>query len=154
MPHAYPTLRPSELECGLHAGKVARKGEIETLRQQGVSIEEELADVLAAPPTRGEIKASLREEVERLARRGQPGISGTRLSIPTSPIDTLIVTSDGVTGSGRGMVPDAVGLIAWLIGPEALVERIDALVDASADDSVALSSEERDRKSTRLNSSH
>src|SRR3546814_6439407 len=78
---------PLAAEVELHAGKVARKGDIETLRQQRVSIEEELADVLAAPPTSGAIKASLREEGERLDRRGQPGISGTRLSLPTSPID-------------------------------------------------------------------
>src|SRR3546814_810619 len=60
---------PLAAEVELHAGKVARKGDIETLRQQRVSIEEELADVLAAPPTSGAIKASLREEGERLDRR-------------------------------------------------------------------------------------
>src|SRR3546814_18267713 len=64
-------------------------------------------------------------------------------------LQTLNVNTDGTTGSGRGEMPDVVGLIAWLVGDK-LIRGIDELVDAESDDSVALTAEEKTQRAAAL----
>src|SRR3546814_3776422 len=64
-------------------------------------------------------------------------------------LQTLNVNTDGTTGSGRGEMPDVVGLIAWLVGDK-LIRGIDELVDAEYDESVALTAEEKTKRAAAL----
>lgn len=123
---------------------------VEKLRHQLVAIAEDVADILAAPPTSAEMKAVLKAQIEGLARRGKPDVSplldGLRpAKMPETQTRTSVVTSDSNTGIGHGAVVDSAALIAWL-NEDRLLAAMESEIDSAAEDCVALNREEKAKR--------
>ena len=108
--------------------------------------------VRSAPYPSGHVKRKIREQVAQLEPRG--------------PDVTLMIEGDGdliwpsthvraeVFSEQRALAfhdaIDVVGLLAFFLTPEIVIKRLDALVDAEADDASAMSHEQRQRAEAEL----
>ncbi|WP_426615358.1 hypothetical protein [Bradyrhizobium sp. McL0616] len=113
--------------------------------------------VMSAPVPSKDAKAKAHAEITALADRGMPLVEGLieypdgRLGWPMTtmrlPLGAAIVgkTGDRLVGDATGELPDVIALVAWLLRPQ-LLKAVNDLLDASADDSTALSASDRDAK--------
>jgi hypothetical protein len=94
----------------------------------------------------------MREQITALAQQGAPSVS--RLVAVDGPVEfqTQRLSSE-VHGAQRSLafatVPDALALTCWL-HREALIERLDAEIDAEADDKAALTHDQRQQQEAQL----
>jgi hypothetical protein len=136
-----------------------RRGEspAEALARTRAEREQLLSDlqkIRTAPRKSADVKTEIRREVEELAERGAPDVR--RLLQHREPISwpqhnqrldvyALVRTEGGaaaVDGQAAGMLFDPLGLAAWL-DKDTLIRKLEAAVDSAADDSDALSENER-----------
>lgn len=117
---------------------------VEKARHRIRQLRADLDEVRAAPFPSSVVKKAIASQVAALARRGAPNVldvveGGGELRFPT------LVARNRIEG-GRGLaaveVPDAFGLMAWAFG-DLLIARLNAEIDAIADDSAALSDTQR-----------
>jgi hypothetical protein len=117
--------------------------------------------VRSAPLPAADARAQMRAAIERLAEHGTPDVSPlveaghdivwqstmTRLTL------AAVVGSDGarVLGHAMGEVTDLQALLTWLLR-DALIGRLEAEIDAVADDAAALSAEARAEKLAQIGS--
>jgi hypothetical protein len=92
----------------------------------------------------------MREIVEQLATRGAPSVSlliehdRREIGWPMTQLRSEVLGGEH-PALAFAEVPDAVALLAWL-HRDALIKRLDAEIDAEADDAASLSHEERQRR--------
>jgi hypothetical protein len=126
---------------------------IERLRRRGRELVADLHRVQSAPYPSAHAKQRARAEVEALAARG--AISVDRLLEHDAPLEfpTTLLRSDVVRSAAPalafGEVPDVLGVVAWL-HRDALIKRLDAEIDAEADDKEALSHADRQKRSAEV----
>jgi hypothetical protein len=149
--HAVPgncTLEAVEIEePKLNRGESLIDG-IERHRRRVRELKADLHRIASAPFPSSHAKAQMRRQIEQLAERGEPSVS--RLVELDGPVEfqTQRVQS-AVYNAQQGAVAfheavDAAALFAFL-APEILIKRLDALIDAEADDKAALSHEARQK---------
>lgn len=130
-----------------------RRGESNTQAVQRVRAElealaAERAAVLSAPIPSATAKSQLRAEVETLAARGRPDVSALlagRGGIGWPGLDAApYPTPAAVFGRGQAETPmlDGAAILAWMARDE-IIERLEAAIDAHADDERALTDEQR-----------
>lgn len=119
---------------------------VEHCREQIRALREEQRDVEDAPRPASQIKEALAGHIDRMARR--PDITGLMqtLAPPVMPtrrvVDLSAIMSDGGAGVVGGSLVDTAGIFAWLCRDQ-LIEALGELVDAEAEDDVALTDDER-----------
>lgn len=126
----------------------ACRAKIETLRK-------EITAVQRAPLPTGIAKARLREQINALRNAGQPDIAplfderGGLVRWATSNLTFKVhgMTADGggAIGLAGGDAPNVVALVAYLMGDQ-LMDRLDKLIDAAAQDDIALTAEQAAEK--------
>ena len=89
-----------------------------------------------------------------LAERSAPTLHGLGLGRPEIRCPILYVEGSAnipgaCLGTSNVKVPDALGLLAWR-DPDALIERLGRMIETTADDETALSSEARAAKIAEL----
>jgi hypothetical protein len=140
------TLETVEVEPKLNKGESALLDAIENRRRRVRELRADLHRIASAPFPSAYCKAKMRTQVEALAMQGAP--SASRLVELDGKIEfqTQRLTSE-VHAEQRALafaqVPDTVALVAWL-HKDALVKRLDAEIDAEADDKAALSHADRE----------
>ncbi len=149
---------PRDTAVALHGGKSPKlpKGdlsaEIEKLRRQLIALDEDSADVLAAPRPSDEIKQALGRQIDSLARRGKPSITNLMNSLHAPEFATAecrlgVVSGSGGTGTAFGQIVNAAALVAWL-DKDRLLTALESEVDAMAEDDLALTQQERRKRLT------
>lgn len=134
---------------------------IERTRKQIAALQAELHRVRSAPRPAALAKAAIAAEITVLAEAGKPDPfrvieEGEGIEWPKTPL-VARVSGDALSKDGpltldaisRTEAPHAVALIAYLFR-DALIAKLNAEVDALADDSAALTPEERATKETAL----
>ena len=133
-------------------------GEVEAMRARLAELRADLHAVRSAPVTREMARAKVRAWVERLAEIGAIDV----LPVIERGVDPHVPLRSTATGSPGfplhaadlvGPVPrrlgnasvDVLPVVAWLFH-DRLVDRLDAEIDALADDAGALTDDERDRR--------
>jgi hypothetical protein len=120
---------------------------LEKVRRRGRELKADLARIAAAPFPSAYCKQRMREQIETLAMQGAPSVA--RLVELDGPVDfqTQRLTSE-VHAERRLLAfteaPDALALTCYL-QKDALIKRLDAEIDAEADDKAALSHEARQK---------
>jgi hypothetical protein len=114
-----------------------RVDQVDRCRTEVLQIRADLRRVVTAPIPIAEAKRLAREHVAGLVERGAPDVFGLIesadvITYPRDPQAPLLV---------HGLI-DVVGLMAWL-HPEQLIGRLEEEIARRADDSAALSSQER-----------
>jgi hypothetical protein len=118
----------------------------ERLRRRGRELRADIARLSAAPFPSSYAKQRMREQIETLAQRGEPSVS--RLVELDGPVEfqTTRLTSE-VHAERRLLaftaVEAAIPTLAWL-HKDALIKRLDELIDAEADDGAAISHADRE----------
>jgi hypothetical protein len=120
---------------------------VERLRRRGRELKADLHRIRSSPFPASHVKARMREEIERLARRGAVDVSGAvehdaSIQFPMMRMRSMVVGAQETLAFGE--VADAVALFAWL-NRDALIARLDCEIDAEADDAAALSHEARQK---------
>ena len=128
---------------------------MKTLKHVGteMALKANLHSVRSAPRPAAHAKAMLRAEIERLAEMGKPDVfgmieHGEPINWPKLHLRVDVegnVLTEGlptVRGYGSLELAEAVGLVAWL-NRDALIAKLDALLDEAADDQNALSDADR-----------
>ena len=124
---------------------------LDRVRRRGREIKASLHTVRSAPWPSAHVKRRVREIVERLAR--EPDVSlllehDTDLSWPSTSHRAEVIG-----GAERALAfheaTDVLGLIAWLL-PDQLTKKLHALVDESADDQAAMTTEQRQKAEAEL----
>jgi hypothetical protein len=140
----------------IEVADVLRKGErlhdgVERLRLRLRELDADRHRVESAPFPSSDVKQHLRELVEAAATRAVPDASAMiehndELGWPqvTQVLPLVAITEKGerIVGSAQGELPDAVGLLCWLLRPQ-LLKALEALIDGEADDQAALSQKDR-----------
>jgi hypothetical protein len=135
---------------------VLRKGErlsdgIERLRMRAREIDADAHRIRSAPYPSADVKQRLREQLDGLANRGTPDVSGliehnAELGWPMAmvrlPLVAITEKGERITGSAQGDVLDTLAMFAWLHRP-ALLKALEALIESEADDQCALSAHDR-----------
>jgi hypothetical protein len=138
------TLEPAVIEPPKLAKNETLLDALDRVRRRGREIKASLHTVRSAPWPSAHVKRRVREIVERLAR--EPDVSlllehDTDLSWPSTSHRAEVLG-----GETRALAfhetTDALSLIAWLL-PDQLTKKLHALVDESADDAAAMSTEQR-----------
>jgi hypothetical protein len=133
---------------------------VEALREQLGQLRADLRDVQAAPVPSGTVKQRVRDQVTALAERGCPNVGhaveiGAAVAFPAPVVRADLfghAAAEGaprLVGFAQAAHVDPVALVAWLF-PDRLAERLEAEVDALADDSAALTDEERAAREAEL----
>ena len=118
------------------------------IRAELAELQAERHRVASAPMPAAEAKAAVRAEVETLAEAGTPDVGGCLEGGAIRwPTKTLTRSKDGPLVAWD--VFDARALLAWL-NRDRLIERLEAEVDALADDTEALTDAERAKEDARL----
>jgi hypothetical protein len=105
--------------------------------------------ILTADIDGDQVKAKMRQQIEQLAQVGTPDVAS--LVEHDRPIEWARqqvqseVRGGERLGLGFAETPDAVALLAWTF-KDALIARLDAEINAEADDKSALSHEEREKR--------
>jgi hypothetical protein len=128
-----------------------RKGEtwpaaIGVIRQTITALRADLGETASAPLPSGLVKARLRSEITALAERGKPFVApcieaGRPLVFRSNPAPVSVASANG-GALGTATVDDSVGLVCWLFR-DVLVAKVEAEVDAAADDKHAMTPEQR-----------
>lgn len=138
------TLEPAVIEPPKLGKNETLLDALDRVRRRGREIKASLHTVRSAPWPSAHVKRRLREIVERLAR--EPDVSlllehDTDLSWPSTSHRAEVIG-----GAERALAfheaTDVLGLIAWLL-PDQLTKKLHALVDESADDQAAMTTEQR-----------
>jgi hypothetical protein len=119
---------------------------IERIRRRGRELKADLHRIDSAPFPSNYCKQRMRAQIEALAQAGTPDV--TMLTERDREIGwpTQRISSQVIGGQERSLafsqVPDTVALFAF-VHKTALVDALDALIDAEADDAASLSHEQR-----------
>lgn len=135
-----------------------KKGEtildgVESRRRRGRELLADLARVRAAPVPSSIVRQRMRQQVADLAARGRPDASraveiAEEIEWPRSPERMDIISSaPDVYSYATGNLNDATALVAWLFRDQ-LVAALDREIDEIADDSAALTADERQKQET------
>jgi hypothetical protein len=121
---------------------------IERIRRRGRELKADLHRIQSAPYPSSYAKQRMREMIEALAQIGTPDVAS--LVEHDRPIEwARRQVQSEVRGErlalGFAETPDAVALLAWTF-KDALISRLDAEINAEADDKSALSHEEREKR--------
>jgi hypothetical protein len=121
---------------------------IERLRRRGRELKADQHRIRSAPFPSSHAKAQVRAQIEALAQQGAPSVSNLiehdrPISWPTQVLRSAVhaETPSIAFAEVHGVLP----VIAWL-HRDALIARLDAEIDAEADDAGALTHEERQRQ--------
>ena len=140
-----------------------RKGEslidaIERARRKLRDLAADRRRVEHAPIPASQAKQIAREHVERLAQRGCPDVLQVLElgEAPTWPTTTIQAATHGMDAEGRPIrgfasvqIPDAIAALHW-IHRAAIIAAYEAEIDELADDSQALSDDDRDARLAEL----
>jgi hypothetical protein len=136
-------------------GRLPPTKAIERYRSELERLRNELEQVECAPIPSAEAKRIARDHVAELARLGKPDVTtlvcadvfGERgIKFQTVGVDVRTIHRAGV---GQGEVVNPLALAAWLHS-EAMIAKLDAEIDAEANDGRALSDADRERRKTQL----
>lgn len=127
---------------------------IERLRRRARELAADLHAVRSAPYPCATAKAAMRKQIAALAERGAPDCSaaiehGAEIGWPRSTERLSIISAETVHGFATGELPDALALTVWL-HKDALIKKLDAAIDAEADDAAALGDEQRKEREAEL----
>jgi hypothetical protein len=151
----------SDVEIAAYAGPQPLVGRlpptkaIERYRSELERLHNELEQVECAPIPSAEAKRIARDHVAELARLGKPDVTtllcadvfGERgIKFQTVGVDVRTIHRARV---GQGEVVDPLALAAWLHS-EAMIAKLDAEIDAAANDGRALCDADRERRKTQL----
>ena len=121
---------------------------IERLRRRARELKADLHRIESAPYPSSHAKAKMREQIEALSMQGVPVVSDVVEHDRQIIWPTKTVRSEVFGGTERSLasaqVPDALALTCWL-HKDALIKRLDAEIDAEADDKAALTHEARQK---------
>ncbi len=130
-----------------------KKGEsiadaVERLRRRWRELQADLDRVRAAPWPSSLARERMRAQIAALAEAGRPAVHhlvdfNEAVAFATRNVPVRILNS-APEAIGFGEVPDVLALIAWLHQDE-LIRRLDAEIDATADDAHALDADQRRR---------
>ncbi|WP_354134414.1 hypothetical protein [Bradyrhizobium sp. S3.9.1] len=121
---------------------------IERLRRRGRELKADLHRIRSAPFPSSHAKAQMREQIEALAQRGAPSVSlliehDRDIAWPKQQMQSAVYNAQpGAIAYAEAT--DAVALFAWTLKDQ-LIKRLDAEIDAEADDKAALSHEARQK---------
>jgi hypothetical protein len=123
--------------------------QIENRRRRVRELRADLHRTRSAPYPSAYCKQRMRASVEALAMQSAPVVSNLiehdrQIVWPTTNLQSRVYNTE-VPSVAFAEVPDAIGLFAWL-HKEALIKRLDAEIDAEADDKAALSHEARQQQ--------
>jgi hypothetical protein len=119
---------------------------IERHRRRNRELQADLHRIRSAPNPASFAKRKLREQVEQLAQRGAPVVSGViehgdKLQFQREQMHNIPKAPAAI---GYAEVIDPIALVAWLL-KDAVIKRLDAAIDAESDDDAALSHEAREK---------
>ena len=122
---------------------------IERLRRRCREIKAAIHTIESAPFPSVNAKQKMRAQIEALAQIGQPDVSDLiendrPVTFPMQRVQSDVVGIE-MTAFAFAQVPDTVAMFAWL-HKDAIIKKLDAEIDAVADDAAALSSEERAKR--------
>jgi hypothetical protein len=127
---------------------------LDRLRRRGRELKADLARIAAAPFPSSHAKKRARDQIEQLAQRGGPDV-GTLIEHDGKIEFATMRQQSEVHGAERTLAfhqaPDVVGLLAWL-HRDALIKRLDALIDAESDDAAAMTLEARQQRDAEVQS--
>jgi hypothetical protein len=120
---------------------------IERLRRRGRELKADLHRIQSAPYPSSYCKRRMRETVEALAQA--PDVTtliefDRDIAWPTMRVQSSVYNT-GTPAIAFAEVPDTVALLAWAFR-DALIARLDAEIDAEADDAAALRHEQRQQR--------
>lgn len=135
------------------APTAARFGSVEATRARLAELRGELEIVRAAPIPSGEAKDIMRAHIEALAAKGCPDVfptleGGQSPALAREMVPDVIVRGVDDAALAVGQMRDTVdsaALIAWL-HKDALIAKLEREIDSVADDSSALTAEERRKR--------
>jgi hypothetical protein len=123
---------------------------IERHRRRNRELQADLHRIRSAPYPASFAKRKLREQVEQLAQRGAPVVSGLiehgdKLQFQRELLRVQMHNIPKAPAAiGYAEVIDPTALVAWLL-KDAVIKRLDAAIDAESDDDAALSHEAREK---------
>ena len=123
---------------------------IERHRRRNRELQADLHRIRSAPYPASFAKRRLREQVEQLAQRGAPVVSGViehgdKLQFRWELLRVQMHNIPKAPAAiGYAEVIDPIALVAWLL-KDAVIKRLDAAIDAESDDDAALSHEAREK---------
>jgi len=136
------------LEPKLNKGESLMDG-IERHRRRVRELQADLHRIQSSPYPSSHCKQRVREMIEEMSARGQPSLSALveygrdMIGWPTQMVQVTVHNAQGASGFAE--VADTVAMFAWL-HKDALIKRLDAEVDAEADDKSALTHDVRQRQ--------
>jgi hypothetical protein len=121
---------------------------IENRRRRVRELRADLKRISDSPFSSAHAKAQMRAQIEALAQRGAPNVADLIEHDRQIEFATTRVQSDVIGAEARGIAfhqaTDALAVVAWMF-KDALVKRLDAEIDAEADDKAAMSHEARQK---------
>ncbi len=116
------------------------------IRDRVQALQDDIQAAIDAPVTSADVKKKMRAQVAALAERGRPDVGpaidfGEQIRFAMTPA-SVFVAGPGGQARGNAEVFDAAGAFAWLF-EDALVKKLDAEIDAAADDTNALTDQDR-----------
>jgi hypothetical protein len=127
---------------------------VERLRRRGRELRADLHRIQSAPFPSSYARAKMREEIEVMATLGEPDVSKL-IEHRDRPI---IWPTQQVRGTVYNAAPGAIcfteleaatPLVVWVL-KDALIKRLDAKIDAEADDPASLSQTEREKRESEV----
>jgi hypothetical protein len=142
------TLEPVEVDVPKPAKGENLLDQIEARRRRVRELRADAHRIRSAPFPSAHCKAQMRSQIEALAMQGAPVVGDLIENDRQIVFQTLAVRSQvyntEVPSVAFAELPDAVALFAWTF-KDALVKRLDAEIDAEADDKAAMSHEARQK---------
>jgi hypothetical protein len=122
---------------------------IERLRRRGREVKATIHSIQSSCFPRSYCKGRMREQVGALAQAGTPDVAtliefDRDIAWPTMRVQSSVYNT-GTPAIAFAEVPDTVALLAWAFR-DALIARLDAEIDAEADDAAALTHEQRQQR--------
>jgi hypothetical protein len=123
--------------------------QIENRRRRGRELRADLHRIRSAPFPSSYCKQRMREQVRELAMQGEPVVSDLiendrKIVWPTQRVQSTVYNTE-VPSIAFAALEAATPLLIWLHA-EAVIKRLDAEIDAEADDKAALSHEARQQQ--------
>ncbi len=122
---------------------------IERLRRRGRELKADIHRIQSAPFPSSYAKAQMRAQIEALAMLGAPDVAdliehARKIVFQTQRLQSSVYNTEK-PAIAFAEVSDAVALLAWL-HRDAMIKRLDAEIDAEADDAAALTHEQRQQR--------
>jgi hypothetical protein len=123
---------------------------IERLKRRCRELEADAHRIRSSPFPSSWAKEQVRTQVAALAQRGAPDVTllvehgRTRITWPMQTVRSQVLNTETRAAVAFAEAPDMIAAMTWAIGEEAMVARLDALIDAEADDANALDHSERE----------